>query len=153
MATRTSTSPNTAVHPSAATAGKRPAYAVERLTRILLVEDEALTAEVFAKALRSDGHQVEIARDGLQALHRLQRRTPTLLVLDMNLPTVCGADVLRRLRAGGHDQLPIIVVSGSPASATNLDDALLRPGVWLEKPVRPRELIRIVRQFVHGAEE
>ena len=45
---------------------------VERSTRILLVEDEPLTAEVFARALSRDGHHVEVARDGLQALRHLR---------------------------------------------------------------------------------
>lgn len=118
-----------------------------RSTRILLVEDEPLTAEVFARALSRDGHVVEVAIDGLQALRRLRDRKPSLVVLDMSLPALSGADVVRRLRADGHDTLPIVVVSGSPRRGAGLGDAELWPGTWIEKPVKPRELVRIVREF------
>lgn len=121
---------------------------VERLTSVLLVEDEPLTAEVFAQALTRDGHQVEVARDGLQALNRLRNRLPTVIVLDMNLPAVPGSEVVRRLRAEGHSEVPIIVVSGSPTATAQIDEDTLKPGTWLEKPVKPRDLVRIVREFL-----
>lgn len=120
---------------------------VERSTRVLLVEDEPLTAQVFARALSRDGHVVEVASDGMQALRRLRDRLPALVVLDMSLPALSGADVVRRLRADGHSKLPIIVVSGSSRRSADLDDAELWPGTWIEKPVKPRDLVRIVREF------
>ncbi len=125
--------------------------AIERTTSILLVEDEPLTAEVFAQALVRDGHHVEIARDGLQALRRLRDHTPTVVVLDMNLPAVSGAEVVRQLRASGHDRLPVIVVSGSSPSHASLDASALQPGRWIEKPVKPRDLVRVVREFADAA--
>ncbi len=124
---------------------------VERSTRILLVEDEPLTAEVFARALARDGYAVDVAGDGLQALRRLRQQLPGLLVLDMSLPALGGADVLRALRADGHLQLPVVVVSGSARRAVALDDGVLWPGTWLEKPVKPRELVRIVRELTDAS--
>jgi DNA-binding response OmpR family regulator len=121
---------------------------VERTTRILLVEDEPLTAEVFARALSREGHFVEVARDGLQALRQLRDHTLSLVVLDMSLPAMSGADLVRRLRADGHTKLPIVVVSGSHRSESRLDAAELWPGTWLEKPIKPRDLVRIVRDFL-----
>ena len=120
---------------------------VERSTRILLVEDEPLTAEVFARALSRDGHHVEVATDGLQALRHLRDRLPSLVVLDMSLPALSGAEVVRRLRADGHHKLPIVVVSGSPRHEADLSAAELWPGTWLEKPIKPRRLVEIVRDF------
>lgn len=120
---------------------------VARSTRILLVEDEPLTAEVFARALLRDGHFVDVASDGLQALRRLRDRLPSLVVLDMSLPALSGAEVVRRWRADGHGKLPIVVVSGSSRRSTDLEDAELWPGTWIEKPVKPRDLVRIVREF------
>ena len=122
-----------------------------RSTRILLVEDEPLTAEVFAMALSRDGHLVEVARDGLQALRRLHDWRPTLVVLDMSLPALPGADLVRRVREGGQRNLPIVVVSGSPRAAADLTNAELWPGTWLEKPVKPRDLVDIVRDFTRDA--
>ena len=121
---------------------------MHRGSRVLLVEDEPLTAEVFARALTRDGHRVDVARDGLQALRRLHDHPPSIVVLDMSLPAVSGAEIVRRLRAEGHTKLPIVVVSGSSRAETDLSAAELWPGTWLCKPVKPRELVRIVRQFI-----
>ncbi|MBL8727821.1 MAG: response regulator [Planctomycetes bacterium] len=121
---------------------------LNRSTRVLLVEDEPLTAEVFARALTRDGHRVDVARDGLQALRRLHDHPPSIVVLDMSLPALSGAEVVRRLRDEGHTELPIVVVSGSSRAETNLGPAELWPGTWLNKPVKPRDLVRIVRQFL-----
>lgn len=119
----------------------------QRSTRVLLVEDEALTAEVFALALARDGHVVDVAKDGLQALRRLRDHLPTVVVLDMNLPALSGAQVVRDLRAAGHIDLPIVVVSGSDRSQTSLTTAELWPGAWLHKPVKPRDLVTLVREL------
>ncbi|MBL9078914.1 MAG: response regulator [Planctomycetes bacterium] len=125
---------------------------LHRGSRVLLVEDEPLTAEVFARALARDGHRVDVARDGLQALRRMQDNAPSLVVLDMSLPAVSGAELVRRLRADGHARLPIVVVSGSSRAETDLGAAELWPGIWLTKPVKPRHLVSVVREFLGDAE-
>lgn len=119
----------------------------QRSTRILLVEDEPLTAEVFARALMRDGHVVDVARDGLQALRVLREHPPSVVVLDMSLPARSGADVVRDLRARGHVDLPVVVVSGSDRRQTTLTAAELVPGAWLVKPVKPRDLVALVRDL------
>src|SRR5262249_61802518 len=66
------------------------------IARILLVEDEPVTAEVYARALDNDGHTVHVVRDGIQALHALRDRDHDLVVLRLGLPTMPGAARLRR---------------------------------------------------------
>ena len=124
------------------------AAATSRSTRVLLVEDEPLTAEVFARSLQRAGIQVDVARDGLQALRHLRDHTPSLLVLDMSLPALSGASVVRELRASGSPDLPVVVVSGSEQRACSLGDDELYPGVWLKKPVKPRKLVDVVRSLL-----
>ncbi|MFK7742957.1 MAG: response regulator [Planctomycetota bacterium] len=116
-------------------------------TRILVVEDEPLTAEVFARALARDGHIVDVARDGLQALRQTRDKLPNVLVLDMSLPAMPGTSVVRELRKSGLTDLPIVIVSGSPRDQTSLSDEDLKPGIWVHKPVKPRELVSIVRRM------
>lgn len=141
--------PVTATAPKAQPGGRRQQTA----PRILLVEDEPVTAEVFAQALQKEGHRVRVARDGHQATHALRDQPPDLVVLDMGLPALPGAELLRRLRSssGGH-RLPVIVVSGSERALTGIGDELLEPGLWVKKPVRPRELVAAVRAMLAGSE-
>lgn len=117
------------------------------VARILLAEDEPTTAEVFARALQRDGHEVRLVRDGVQALHALRDDPPDVVVLDLGLPALPGIEVLRWLRAGELRELPVVVVSGVSARALPGADALVQPGVWLEKPLRPRALVEVVREL------
>jgi DNA-binding response OmpR family regulator len=117
--------------------------------RVLLVEDEPLTAEVFERCLSRAGYAVEHAADGLQAVNRHQDWRPDLIVLDMSLPTMSGADVVRHLRSRGDD-VPILVISGCEQWQSTLTDEELRPGLWLTKPIKPRKLIAIVEDVLAG---
>lgn len=119
--------------------------------RILLIEDEPLTAQVFAMALRRDGMQVDVCGNGLQARQRVEQLQPTAVVLDMSLPFRSGADVLRDLRAAGYRELPILVVSGSDRDEAAITSAELWPGAWIHKPIRPRDLVAVVREFLPDA--
>ncbi len=139
----TATTPRTLHAPKTAKSPPRRMSAA----RVLIVEDDPVTAEVFARALLRAGHDVRIATDGNQALHALRDDQPTLVVLDMGLPTVPGIEVLRRLRAGEHGTIPVIVVSGSSPKLLRSAEELIAPGIWLEKPLRPAELVAAVDEL------
>ena len=136
----------TAVQP-APTAQKRPSR-VAATARVLLVEDEPVTAEVFARALERAGHEVRVASDGNRALHALRDHAPDIVVLDLGLPTVPGIEVLRRLRDSEHRSIPVIVVSGASIRMLKAGHELIEPGCWLEKPLRPAELVRAVEEQI-----
>lgn len=134
---QTKQAPKTAVRPKPNTAA----------ARVLIVEDDPVTAEVFARALQRAGHDVRIAQDGNQALHAIRDNEPDIVVLDLGLPTVPGIEVLRRLRQSEHGSVPVVVVSGSSPRMLRSAVELVEPGVWLEKPLRPAELVATVEQL------
>jgi two-component system KDP operon response regulator KdpE len=80
-----------------------------RANRILLVDDDPNLLVVLAEQLREDGYDVSTARDGLEALRRLEAGWPDLIVLDLMMPRVDGLALGRQIKA--HADLPIIVLS------------------------------------------
>jgi len=66
---------------------------------VLLVDDNRYLAELLAVLLRSDGHDVHIARDGLAALDCVRTYRPEVVLLDLQLPVMSGYEVACRLRA------------------------------------------------------
>jgi two-component system alkaline phosphatase synthesis response regulator PhoP len=80
-----------------------------RAQRILLVDDDANLLVVLAEQLRDDGYDVETARDGQEALHRLETGWPDLILLDLMMPKVDGLALAREIKAAAD--LPIIVLS------------------------------------------
>jgi CheY-like chemotaxis protein len=81
--------------------GKWPAYGGSALTKpfALIVEDHLAIAEFFATALAESGYETEIIRSGQAALGRLPGIVPNLIILDLHLPGVGGAEILKAVRS------------------------------------------------------
>ncbi|HWU90589.1 MAG TPA: ATP-binding protein, partial [Kofleriaceae bacterium] len=79
--------------------------------RVLLVDDNVDAAELLALALRSEGHRVDIAHDGLQALALADELEPEVAVLDIGLPVMDGYELAVRLRER-HARCALIALSG-----------------------------------------
>ncbi len=80
--------------------------------RVLLADDEAEVRSEVAARLSRAGYDVDLARDGAQALERLLERQPDVLVLDEALPVMDGLDVLRVVKANGATtRVPVILLS------------------------------------------
>jgi two-component system cell cycle sensor histidine kinase/response regulator CckA len=85
-----------------------------RPCKVLVVDDEALVRSQLRRSLELRGYTVEEATDGTGALAALEAAQPDavdVVVLDMTMPDIDGAEVLHRLRASGS-RVPIIVSSG-----------------------------------------
>jgi len=101
--------------------------------RILVVEDDAATAEFVAGGLAEQGHEVEVAADGAGGLARALEGGYELLIVDRMLPGGDGLGVVARLRAAGSE-VPVLFLStlaGIDDRVTGLeaggDDYLVKP--------------------------
>jgi signal transduction histidine kinase/ActR/RegA family two-component response regulator len=83
-----------------------------RSFRILVVDDNRDTANSCALLLKTLGHQVETAYDGVAAVQRARDFKPHVLFLDIGLPEMNGYDVARTLRAEGFEQERMVAISG-----------------------------------------
>ncbi|MFI6297698.1 response regulator transcription factor [Nonomuraea sp. NPDC050790] len=118
-------------------------------TRILVVDDDPTVAEVVARYLERDGHQVECVGDGAEALRRALARPPDLMVLDLMLPKVDGLQVCRKLRE--RWPVPVIMLT---ALGEEIDRVVgLETGAddYVTKPFSPRELALRVRSVLRRA--
>ena len=125
--------------------------------RILVAEDDASIAAAIAPALQVAGHAVDAVADGLLADRALATGTFDLLVLDLGLPGLDGADVLKRLRDRGAG-IPVLVITARDALNDRVrvldlgaDDYLVKPFALSEFEARVRALVR--RAANRGAPE
>jgi DNA-binding response OmpR family regulator len=80
-----------------------------RPKRILLVDDDPNLLVVLSEQLRDDGYEISTARDGQEALRRLDAGWPDLILLDLMMPRLDGLALARQIKAAAD--LPIIVLS------------------------------------------
>jgi len=117
------------------------------LARILVVDDDPKTLELYRDVLGDAGHEVVTAEDGIQGLARADSN-PSLIVVDLMLPKMNGYEFVERLRAtDGHASTPVIVVSGVATGEWSLHVGADR---FLRKPFRPRELVALVEELLAG---
>jgi CheY-like chemotaxis protein len=105
--------------------------------RILVAEDDAAVARLYAAYAQSRGHSVTVARDGAETLVSAAADLPDLILLDVAMPKLDGRDVLRQLKANPKTaRIPVLVISAFGGDQ-NLRDLLLELGAWdvMEKPV------------------
>src|SRR4051812_16822139 len=86
---------------------------------ILIADDDIGLRNVLVDFLRTEGYAVREAFNATEALMQIAHHPPALLLLDIAMPMVSGVEVFRQLRAAGL-AFPIVVITGSPASAKPL---------------------------------
>jgi len=67
-------------------------------TRVLVVEDEPMVAQMVAEMLEADGHEVETAANGLLALDKLEARSYDLIISDLRMPALDGVGLYREIK-------------------------------------------------------
>ena len=118
---------------------------------VLLVEDDEDTREVLRMIMESDGIEVAVARDGLDALSRIEQlrqqdpQAPSVIVLDYMMPRCSGPQFRQKQLADPQiANVPVILVSA--VSDLPSRAAMLKPFAVLQKPIDPDELTAVVRE-------
>ena len=114
--------------------------------RVLVVDDEPDLLELVRVNLSQAGYEVETAETGSQALERLRRSPPDLMVLDLMLPDLSGTEVCRHVRADGSlAEIPIIMLTAKADEVDRVVGLELGADDYVTKPFSPRELTLRVR--------
>jgi signal transduction histidine kinase/CheY-like chemotaxis protein len=106
---------------------------------VLVVEDTEVNVVVVTRMLAKLGHTSVVARDGAQGLAALERERFDLVLMDCQMPVLCGTDACARWRAieasEGRERTPIIALTANALARDR--DACLAAGMdgWLTKPI------------------
>jgi DNA-binding response OmpR family regulator len=115
--------------------------------KILLVEDDRLLARQIAQALHDENFVVDIAVDGVDGQHMGETEAYDAAVLDLGLPKVPGAAVLRAWRKAGR-HLPVLILTARDGWTDKVDGFKAGADDYLTKPFRVEELIMRLRALV-----
>jgi len=117
--------------------------------RILIAEDDPVTARFVRSLLESKGYEVLVARDGEQAVDLAARHRPQLIITDLVMPYRDGFGVLRRTRGDGRlEATPLLILSMRDREediVRGLEDGA---DDYVIKPFNARELLARVRKLL-----
>jgi CheY-like chemotaxis protein len=119
---------------------------------ILIVEDDARAARAIREMLELEGDpawNIQVASDGQHALDLASASPPGVVLLDVMLPGLDGAEVYRRLRANPLTRSTRVLFL-SAATSLDLYQRGIEAGVLLRKPFDVRDLVRLVRTLLAG---
>lgn len=122
---------------------------LNKMSKILLVEDEEIIIELLQRKLTQEGYEVSVARNGEEGLKLMREIWPDLVLLDIILPKMSGFEVLEEKNKNlSLKRIPVIIISNS-GQPVELSRAL-KLGVkdWLIKTeFDPQELIeKVIKQ-------
>jgi two-component system response regulator len=128
--------------------------------KVLLVEDDQEDAVLTLRALKKNNieNKVYVVRDGVEALdflfctNKFAKRDPhdlpQLVLLDIELPTMNGLEVLRRVRANDRThQLPVVILSSSNEEQTIVESFQSGANSYVSKPTDFTQFMESVREL------
>ena len=118
--------------------------------KILVIDDEELVTESLKKLLKKSGYDVEIAKNGNEAIEKVRDENFDLIVSDIRMPDLDGVEVIKMIREylklKNRPVVPEILMTGF-ASKENLEEAQkLKVADYLYKPFNIRDFLEIVKK-------
>ena len=120
------------------------------MTRIMVVDDEPDLLEVVKLILESDGYQVVTAGSGQEALNKIEKETPDLVLLDIIMPKMDGWEVFSRIKSNPrtHD-VPVIMLTAKDQRIDKLIGLhVVRVDDYITKPFGRAELLERIKRVL-----
>jgi CheY-like chemotaxis protein len=117
------------------------------MARVLVVDDESLIREILSDLIASDGHLVDTAANGSEALEVIHGWRPDVVLLDMMMPQVGAWDFLARYNADTTCRgLPVAILSTTPTAGVALEEAGV--SAVISNPFDVHDLLETVHELV-----
>jgi two-component system cell cycle response regulator DivK len=120
--------------------------------RILVVEDNPKNMKLVRDVLEFSGYEVIEATSGEDGVKLAERERPQLILMDLQLPDIDGAEALRQIRVGGREgqDVPIVAVTAFAMDEDRTRALAAGFDGYLEKPINVRRFPEQVRDFLEG---
>jgi len=119
------------------------------MATILLAEDEAVLRMLICDTLEDEGHQLEVACDGEEALQKIERQHFDLIILDYMMPKRTGLDVLKLIKEMPEKKHIKVLILSAKSQYTD-QEKMRSAGAddFIPKPFSPLELARKVEDML-----
>jgi chemosensory pili system protein ChpA (sensor histidine kinase/response regulator) len=119
------------------------------LPQVLIVDDSLTVRKVTGRLLSREGFAVVTAKDGVDALERLEEQIPDIILLDIEMPRMDGFEFTRTVRRDAkYAQIPIIMITSRTAEKHRNLARELGVDLYLGKPFQEEDLVRNLREML-----
>jgi chemosensory pili system protein ChpA (sensor histidine kinase/response regulator) len=119
---------------------------------VLVVDDSLTVRKITSKLLAREGYQVELAKDGVEALERLVDKIPDVILSDIEMPRMDGFDLVRNIRADERlAKVPIIMITSRTAEKHRNYAMEIGANHYLGKPYDEAELLGLLARYTGRA--
>ena len=115
---------------------------------ILIVDDDAALREILIEVLSDEGYRTICVGDGLKALHAVDQADVDLVISDINMPRLNGAELVTVLRQFSKTaKTPVVALTALPELRRSTDESFT---AILHKPFEIEELVETVDRLLHS---
>lgn len=116
---------------------------------LLLVDDSSTLLMSMKAIIEKAGYSVETATSGDQALTKLKTLKPNLMITDLNMPVMDGISLIREVKKQAAFRFMPVLVMTTESQQTKRDEARTAGATgWLVKPVKPEELLAVLKKLL-----
>ncbi len=122
---------------------------ISKKKKILVVEDSPTTRKVISITLGQKGYEIIEARDGLEALGRLNEERPDLILLDIILPKMDGYKILSIIKDNAvFRDIPVIMLTSKDGMINKWKGKRAGATAYLTKPFEPEKLVQVIEKYL-----
>jgi two-component system, OmpR family, response regulator VicR len=115
--------------------------------KILIAEDDELILKTLEYRMKKDGYDIIMARDGREALEKIDQHIPDLVISDIMMPYASGLEIITAIREKYQSRIKVILLTVLGQEDVVLEAFKLGTDDFIAKPFSPNELSVRVRRF------
>jgi len=116
---------------------------------IMVVADSTSVRQMVAFTVKNSGYEVIEAKDGKDALTKIDGQAIDMIVTDLNMPNLDGIGLIKGVRAQpSHRFIPIIMLTTESQEAKKSEGRQAGATGWIVKPFRPEQLVGVIRKVL-----
>ena len=124
------------------------------MSKILIVEDDALLSRMYHQAFLSAGHEVLTATDGEDGLAKAVKESPDIILLDIMMPKISGLQVLDKLKSNPTIKKTPVVILTNLSDEKKAEEALSLGAIkyLVKSDYKPKQVLQIVTDLISGSQ-
>lgn len=121
------------------------------MKKILIVEDDPIILKIYQSKFKLSGFEVISATNGEEGIEKAQKQRPDFIILDLMMPKVSGADVLKKIYENPEiENTPVGILTVVPIDSSNIPTHIVDKITfyWIKDEIKPSDVLEDVKEFL-----